>query len=452
MNFRIVRAALSVVFILWFAAPQVAAQSKPPPKPIPKPKRPGAILVKLVLSTGDNIEGESIPGNSRLITLRVKNRRVGILAANVIRLSLKFAEHDEVAPGDLTGTERRLAVGKYLLKRRHIPLAGLVFRHALVSDPTVADKISAIYKNARVVVPKDLGGRKGVKLAKRRYVLPTIAQVRACNEKAAQWGRRMKEIAPKTHLVESRFFLIYSAWSKKDDRALVGIYDKLYATLCKQFDIPAGENIWIGKLPVYAFWEKGDYVRFLTMVCRVSASTAANSGGIAGRRTAGKGASRSPFSYVALGPVKMKGMSRLRAKNWFFELLTHESTHAFLSRYMGPVHVISWVNEGIAETIASTLVSRSGAAEKLKRAHAAVRSRSADFADMLTMDNIPLENLYYGAAQSLVRFLIKADRRKFIRFVELLKEGKSSADALKGAYDGLTHEKLIAAWKRYAGR
>ena len=49
-------------------------------------------------------------------------------------------------------------------------------------------------------------------------------------------------------------------------------------------------------------------------------------------------------------------------------------------------------------------------------------------------------------AQSLVRFLVARDRKAFVKFVHLMKQGKSEADALKEAYN-LTREDLIRLWR-----
>jgi hypothetical protein len=259
-------------------------------------------------------------------------------------------------------------------------------------------------------------------------------------DQARQWAKRMKEIAPATHEVQTDHFVIYSAWPKSDDRHLVRIYEKLYDALCRQFDIPKQENIWIGKFPVYAFWEKPSFVEFCIEVCEIPPGMAENAGGFAGQR--------GEFRFVVLGPVLKPGMSKARARKWFYNLLVHESTHAFLSRFINSTYIVNWLNEGIAETLAARLVPNADSDRKLAYTHRVIKAGKApDFRPMFEMQNIPLDPFYYGVAQSFTRYLISLGKKKFITLVELIKEGKDDKAAVAEAY-GREFNDLLKDWYR----
>ena len=410
----------------------------------PSRQRPKRLTIDLLLSTGAKHSGEPIRCDKRHVILKVKGGSKRLLLANIVQFSLKFSDEQNGGLAGLAEGPRNLASGKLLLERRMVPLATMCFKRAIDAAPGMIDAVKSEFDKAKVPLPAELGGKAGqAKRKKRRYLLPTPRQIEVCTATAKAWGDKMKEIAPKTHLIETEHFRVYSAWPKSDDKALSVIYEKMYKALCKQFNIPSGENIWIGKLPVFAFWTKDRFVKFCMRVCKISMDTANSAAGFAGTRSVNK----TRFRFVCLGPVKMKGMSKSRTRQWFFELLVHESTHVFLDRFHGPRHVISWVNEGLAETIAAKLVPKTFAERKMKEAHKEVRSTNRDFSAMFTAKGIPLESFYYGVAQSLTQYLIARDKKKYIRFIELIKEGKTDAEALNEAY-GLTHKTLARAWKK----
>jgi hypothetical protein len=232
--------------------------------------------------------------------------------------------------------------------------------------------------------------------------------------------------------------VIYSDWSKKDDRRLAKIYEKLYGALCKQFAIGKEENIWIGKLPVFAFWKKNPYIKFSKSALGVGIADKA--AGYAGRRGS--------FSYVCLGPV----VSRNKAESisWVYQLLCHETTHAFIGRYISDRHLVSWLNEGIAETMVSQLIPTGKETKrKLSMAHKKIKGgwlprQSAMFGPT----NIPLESAYYGCAQSMARYLIAKDRKKFIQLITLIKNGNDPQQALRVSYGYSSYSAFLRDWKK----
>ena len=414
-------ALLSMVICGWTAS---AAWCQAPP----------AWTLKAYLSTGQEIEGTIYRSGDRDITVRTGRRRGSVPVANLVTWSIEPPADADAPWAKLTGAERDVAVGGGALKKRWPAVAELHFRRAMEADGAVKEKVAQAYTDARQKPPAGLLDGEAPQPS---YPKATVEQIRANVAKSAELGEKMKEIAPKTHLVETEHFWIYSEWPKSDDRALAAVYEKLYKALCKQFDIPADENIWVGKLPVFAFWEKAHYDTFSVSVIKHERGTMA----------AGYAGHRGPFSFVVLGPVK-GGRSKSRAINWFFELLCHESTHAFVSRYQTMRSIPNWLNEGIAETMSSSLLKKTAAEYRLKMAHKMIKAKQVpDVAQIFTAEHIPLEGPYYGAAQSVVRYLIATDRKKFIALVQAIKNGTAAEQALQDNY-GMDYAQLYRNWTR----
>ena len=421
------------------------------------------VNVKGMLSTGEIFDGKLVRDDGRRLTVKGKKRTSSFAVANIAECTLQISD---AVPADITGL-RLTGQAKFLLAKGHDFLAEVTFLCILARTLKYDDSglllplwameqtpwekliegehikaIKAVYSEARRKLPVRLGGKKAVSWRPRRYQLPPPQAITKVLEQMEQWGEKMKKIAPKTHRIETEHFVIFSAWNKSDDAKLKGIYEKLYTALCKQFDVPATENLWIGKLPVFAFWEKRGFVEFSVNVCGTPAAMAQQASGFAGYR--------GMYQFVNLGPVMTDGTSKSRAQTRFYELLVHESTHAFLIRYINFHQVANWLNEGVAEMLSATFVPKGDAPQKLKSAHAAVKGgRGPLFLPMFTARNIPLTSESYGAAQSLARFLVFKGKSKFIQLVYRMKDGVGSEEALKDVY-GLSHKELLKQWMRKA--
>ena len=388
-------------------------------------------------STGEEIAGPVVKADARSVTLRLGRRTRKIYTVNLLEWSMELSKDQEAALENLSPRDRAISIGKSLLQKRWTSLAELQFRKAFSLDPDSKEAILTAYKDAQAKPPSEALFVP----VPYRYTRQRIDHVKANTKAHRDLAVKMKAIAPKTHIIETEHFVIYSAWPKSDDRRLSTIYKKLYRALCKQFVIPPEENIWIGKLPVFAFWEAGNYIAFSST--GLNASIGVGAAGFAGRR--------GPFSYVCLGPVRAKkGGSKAAAINWFYELLCHETTHAFLGRYISDRHLINWLNEGIAETMVAHLVPR-GAQTKIKLAMAHKQVKGGWLPAeglMFRGTNIPLDGVYYGCAQSMARYLIARDRKKFIQLVTLIKKGTAPEEALRESYGFKSYTNFLNTWKK----
>ena len=262
----------------------------------------------------------------------------------------------------------------------------------------------------------------------RKITPATEAQIAAFRTQAMAWHQKaQKDIVPALHLVETRNFLVFSAWSRKNDARLRQVCETMYTHLRRQFALPRNQPVWAGKLPIFLFHEVRHFRRFTN---EVDGRKAPGSGGYLSQRSDG-------FCYIVL--------NRAYSSTHFYGLLVHEGTHAFLARYRTDAPLVPWVNEGLAETMAARLVPGCEAATRYTQATAEAVRGNRDVSGIFR--GVRLSEFDYGIAQSLVRFLIARDRKRFINFVKLLKVGASDEEALRHAY-GLTRKELLAEWRR----
>lgn len=425
------------------------------------------------LSTGERFAGTVQRERDGILTLRSSGRAAAttISGHNVLDLTLRIspglrqalqAEHQRQPwpPGAEAGSALRNGnLARHLVQRRMPWLAAQVFRlgdvelqgdELAIDMAALEDKLGQadpgeavleLYRARRMDVPASLvRADADSPLPLRRYRLTSRAQIEAVQAQEQAWAKIMAKHAPQTHRIEAQHFVIYTSWSKSNDKALIEIYDKLYARLIDQFGLRPGENLFIGKLPVYAFWEQGDFVRFCVEAVGIPHDIAQLAGGF--------NSVRGDFNAVVLGPVQRPGMTKRQARQWFFELLVHESTHAFLARYLNGRPIPSWLNEGIAETIAAELVPGAYANRKMRDAHRMLAAGTGASPELMFHgSNIPLDSYYYGLAQSYTRFLIKQGKDPFVELVLRIKAGETDDDALRAVY-GRSRQELMQRWQR----
>jgi hypothetical protein len=252
-------------------------------------------------------------------------------------------------------------------------------------------------------------------------------------KQATDLADKASKSVTKLHVVETPHFLIFSGWDRGGDRELSEASEAMYKMLCTQFDIPAKQNIFAGKCPVYVFPKEAQFVKFTNEVDETHNAKAA---GYEWQNGTG-------FCYIV-----MNGEGN---KKRFFEVFTHESTHAFVGRYITNRAIPRWTNEGLADLVAGTLVRGAQASGRYGDAEKEAFKTGKDVEHVF--QDMGLDAFDYGIAQSFVRYLIARDRLGFIKFVTLIKQGEGEDDALKAAFD-LTREEMLHAWaqavaKRY---
>ncbi|MEM6551424.1 MAG: hypothetical protein AAF750_04770 [Planctomycetota bacterium] len=416
------------------------------------------------LTTGLDAEGLLLRDDGiRFLYRQTRGGQAETRSANIIELRIEELPPAALAmrPDDAENENAWLTLARWTAVQRYNWLTEFALRMSLIEpgvqsaplmlnvrraesltfeedDPRFA-QLTGFYRGGRLKVPAAFGGNDRERPA-RRYLLPTTKEVQANLKQAEAWFEAAKQIEPSVHIIETPNFIIYSGWPRSNDPTLKKIYTRLYEQLCDQFNVPIGQHIWAGRLPVYAFWDKQEFVRFCVEQVDVPQDVASKAGGFY--------LHWGDFDAVILGPVLMPGMRKADARKWFFNLLVHESTHAFLARYYSRERVPSWLNEGMAETLASRMVSQASSDRKL--AFARDRARQGWVPDpdrFFDETHIPLEPEYYGAAQAVTRYLIRHDRRQYIELIRAIKDGKTDEEALKETF-GWTRKELLMRWAR----
>lgn len=263
--------------------------------------------------------------------------------------------------------------------------------------------------------------RKGASFPK--FQPATQEEIALNRRRATMMYQEARKFAPSIHLIETPHFVIYSTYPRTSDKQIAALCEKMYKTLCSQFGIPAKGSIFAGKCPVYVFDRIEDFRKFTTDVDSVKLALA---GGYHYQQNDG-------FAYIVL--------NRTKSMNRFYELLTHEGTHAFQGRYLTNGALPMWVGEGMAEYFAGTLVKSSAT----KRYTTALREAAKKKRDLSqVMDKVELTEFDYGIAQAFVRYLVKRDPKAFVRFITLLKSGRGEDEALHETYK-LDRKALVKA-------
>src|SRR5207253_5216061 len=186
-------------------------------------------------------------------------------------------------------------------------------------------------------------------------------------------------------------FLIFTDWpgSGAQDFLRTNL-ECAYGVVSRQFDIPTSENLFIGKLPVYMFNRYEDFKKFAQEYDELNENDAVQ-GYFAGRDDGG--------GHLAMWkPSPSRSSVPSDAEKQWAYTLTHEFTHAFVARYRSNRAIPTWLNEGIAEVIASSQFPRPE-----------VRRRVKDYA----LSNEPIDSIFEedgfkgGGAYPVMRTLVE---------------------------------------------
>ena len=194
--------------------------------------------------------------------------------------------------------------------------------------------------------------------------------------------------------------------------------DAMHDFLCDLYAIPRGEPVWRGKCLVIAFLREEDFHAF---EARFFEAAPRGVHGLCHQRSDGR---------------VIMACHRGDDAPAFGHMLVHETSHGFNHRWMSPVRLPNWLNEGIAEWVGAQVVPASRQVPR-KEARAlelmrARRSLGDGFFD--PGPDFHIQPDQYGIASSLVRFMVARDRKKFAAFVQGVKEGLDVETSLKESF------------------
>ncbi len=276
------------------------------------------------------------------------------------------------------------------------------------------------------------GARAGA--APSAYIQATPQQQQAA---IAAARKQAVQIARELHLrlreVQTDHCLIFTDWDPRETDFLRDNLEGAYAAVSRQFNLSPRQNIFLGKLPVYMLARQADFLKFSQKVDHYKANDRV--AGYYWGRTDGIG-------HLVMWKPKVEGNNLDQARRDWAYVLAHEFTHAFIARYRTNELVPSWLNEGLAEVVASSEFPRPEAIEQARAMAGAHRSIAEIF--QLEHPDAP----WYPVMQTLVQTLMARNHQAFLAMFDDVKKGMAVDKALQQRY-GWSEADLERAWRRY---
>ena len=257
-------------------------------------------------------------------------------------------------------------------------------------------------------------------------------------EAIARHKQRYQEVAAQLSdlkLVETKHFLFCTNIPNSEVGKYVASLDRMYAWMQKAYGVDPAKPVWRGKASIYAFAKREQFIAFERHYMQNDPKE--GTAGICHYDT-----DRNVCMAVARGDDL----------DYFGLVLVHETSHGFIHCYRTPVQAPSWVNEGMAEVIASLMVPESKGVERKEKQFIKTLKESAkprlgsNFFDT----NAKLSFDSYGGASSMTRFLVETDQKKYVQFIDLLKSGMPWEEALGHSYQA-TPSQLVSSYGRWIG-
>jgi hypothetical protein len=237
--------------------------------------------------------------------------------------------------------------------------------------------------------------------------------------------------------IQTDHFIIFTDWDPREYGFLKTNLEGAYGLVSRTFDMSPRDNVFIGKLPVFMYAKKSDFVNHATQIDGLPAQV--DAAGYYAHHRQGTG------HMVMWKPVADAKVSLDQAKLRWARVLTHEFVHAFVARYRNNNDNIPvWLNEGTAELVADGEFYNSEG-RKWARYHAV---NTPDVTDLFDSSSIKTFDMY-PVMQAMVECLVKQDRKAFIAMFDAIKDGTAPEQALKQWY-GIDYKGLDQAWRRYA--
>ena len=258
-----------------------------------------------------------------------------------------------------------------------------------------------------------------------------IARARvAAKVLAEQYDMKVREI-------ETDHFLIFTDWDEREFDFLKRNVELAYAVVARQFRLNPKDTIFVGKLPIYMFASKGAFMKFGTDVDNIPMSRFI--GGYYSGEEDGNG-------HMAMPKPDIKNGNVAEAERMWGYILVHEFTHAFVARYRTNRRVPTWINEGLAEVIASEAFP-----DKNRGRDARWAARYEDSLASIFDDDLPKSAYQYPIMQTLVELLLDENPRAFLNMFNAIKDGTEPKEALAKFYR-TDYVELEVTWRKAVKR
>jgi hypothetical protein len=227
---------------------------------------------------------------------------------------------------------------------------------------------------------------------------------------------------------DSKCFLLYYDVSEADAVKYLALLDKMHGKLTEMFGIEKASNVFRGKALVFVFAKIQDYHLF-ERICE----------------NTDPGDSYGMTHCFGDGLVHM-AFFRYPSDSQFKHLLVHETVHGFIHRYKTPANIPSWVNEGLADDLATELVPNGERNKQTKDlVYKGLKDHNAALGDFFAARQI--DGWEYPIAETLCAWMIKHNSRGYLDFINGIKDGQKWEDSLKKNY-AMTPNQLLAEYAR----
>jgi hypothetical protein len=259
----------------------------------------------------------------------------------------------------------------------------------------------------------------------------SAAEHAAAVSELGEFVARVRQAFPALAVVEPHEFIVATDIPAAQMAPSTAKLDAMHDLLCDLYGIPQGEPVWQGKCLVVAFLAADDFRAFEGRFMEVDAK---GMHGLCHQRSDGR---------------VIMACHRGDDAPAFAHMLVHETSHGFNHRWMSPVRLPNWLNEGIAEWVGTQVVPGCDQVPlKEARAGEFVRATGGLGPGFFAAENI--DAVQYGIASGLVKFMAGRDQRKFAALVRGVKEGLPVEESLRQAY-GATLEELVAGYGAVIG-
>ena len=251
-------------------------------------------------------------------------------------------------------------------------------------------------------------------------------------------SRAVEQFGGHLRLVETEHFLIFTDWEPVDDAFLIEQLEGAYALLSREFHVGAEDTVFVGRLPVYMFSSASMMQRYAREFDQYDA----------GNNVAGYHASRPGGlnKLVMSKPRSTALMGLPAARRQWARTLTHEFVHAFLARYRGGRHLPRWLDEGLAEMLAESVMPAPGYADLVRQVARSGQSITSVFDDRVMP---PAE--MYPVMLSMTSALYRENPASFVAMVDRIKAGADAEEALREHF-GVGYGGLEQAWRNHAAQ
>jgi hypothetical protein len=210
--------------------------------------------------------------------------------------------------------------------------------------------------------------------------------------------------------------------------------DNMHDMMCEMYGIKKGEPVWKGKCLVMAFLDKSEFLSFEKVFLK-NPDVPAQVYGLCHSYSDGK---------------VIMACYRGDDPKEFAKMLVHETSHGFIHRYRTPARLPTWINEGMADWIAQTLVPQDTTVKRRQQEAITRLYQTHNMGEKFLTTNDFIEPWQYGTASSLTDFLIRNNKQAYTRFIQGIKEGAKWEQSLQTAFK-ITPDQLVASYGKAIG-